>query len=534
MSFKWQIVSSLLTLLVLVLVFVVARALLAPHIDPITVVNNDRVLVIAGYNFGAQVGAVTLVVSDPNCMGPAEIWTPTRLAFTLPDTCAGGTIQAERYTWGIRWRSDVVPFVTQVAGLPSEPYGYTVPVLPDSPWPTFRRDQRNTGGAAFPATYAGDAPWAFQTGKDVSATPIVGADGSVYVGSSDHNFYAINPDGSEKWRFVTDGVIGAAGALLPGDVVVVPSGDGFLHVLRTLDGVELTRVDASVAPHTGDDNGWEGNVAVGYDGVLYAGNANFNYYAINPDGKLRWVYETGATHGSQAAMDAAGTLFWGADDTYVRAVNPLGEERWRQQTAGVITASAAVGADGTVYIGSSDGYFYALDGKTGNVTWKFKTGASIHSSAALAEDDEGHITAIYVGSTDGSLYALDAAGKLLWSYAAGDSIRSSPVLGRTTEGAAAADSAAEDSGAADIVYFGAGNGKLYALNADGSLRWAYDASDPELSARNALNGSPALSLTGVYIGGEHGQVWYVPYDYCLHASDSRCGTTAGADFPAGQ
>ena len=43
----------------------------------------------------------------------------------------------------------------------------------------------------------------------------------------------------------------------------------------------------------------------------------------------------------------------------------------------------------------------------------------------------------------------------------------------------------------DIVYFGAGNGLLYALEAaDGSLRWSYDTTpeDPELGDLNDLNG----------------------------------------------
>jgi hypothetical protein len=71
--------------------------------------------------------------------------------------------------------------------------------------------------------------------------------------------------------------------------------------------------------------------------------------------------------------------------------------------------------------------------------------------------------------------------------------------------------------------------------ADGSLRWSFDtteADDPELADRNDLNASPALGRTGVYIGGEHGQVWYVPYDYCLHAEDARCSTDPDQDLPA--
>ena len=54
----------------------------------------------------------------------------------------------------------------------------------------------------------------------------------------------------------------------------------------------------------------------------------------------------------------------------------------------------------------------------------------------------------------------------------------------------------------DIVYFGAGNGLLYALNAsDGTPRWSYDTTpaDPELGDRNDVNGSPALGQTGIVI-----------------------------------
>ena len=35
----------------------------------------------------------------------------------------------------------------------------------------------------------------------------------VYVGSADHNFYAINPDGSQKWVVETGEIIDSAGAL---------------------------------------------------------------------------------------------------------------------------------------------------------------------------------------------------------------------------------------------------------------------------------------------------------------------------------
>jgi hypothetical protein len=147
----------------------------------------------------------------------------------------------------------------------------------------------------------------------------------------------------------------------------------------------------------------------------------------------------------------------------------------------------------------------------------------VYASAALGADDQGRTTAIYFGSTDGTFYALDPAGRPIWKYDTGDPIRSSPAIGAGAGGTGA------------IVYFGSGNGKLYALDAaTGKRRWSFDTTgnDPEVADRNDLNSSVALGRTGVYIGGEQGLLWYVPYDYCLHAADRRCERSAGADLAA--
>jgi hypothetical protein len=165
-------------------------------------------------------------------------------------------------------------------------------------------------------------------------------------------------------------------------------------------------------------------------------------------------------------------------------------------------------------MGSFDSNLYALDPVNGAVKWKFPTGDHIYASAALGNTD-GKTSSVYLASADGTLYALNTDGTLKWKYDTGDVIRFSPVVGKTPDGSS------------DIIYFGDGNGKLYALNADGSLRWAFDttSSEPELADRNDLNGSPALGKTGIYIGGEHGQLWYVPYDYCLNSkTEPRCSS----------
>jgi outer membrane protein assembly factor BamB len=454
---------------------------------------------------------------------PLEIltWEDTRILARLPAGAPPGQVQVRQSTPFGERLSARRAFIYPAAGLPSQPYGYTVPTQDDSPWPTFRRDGRNSGRSPLPAVYAGDQPWSFPTGKGIFSTPVIDAQGVIYFGSADHFFYALNPDGSLRWKYETGEIIDSAGALgryhpqLGSVPITFISGDGFMYHLRTEDVPErlLWKFEADLRPGVSYNRWFEGNVAIGPDETLYAGNTNFNYYAVNPDGTLKWTYATGSNNWSQAAFAQDGSLYWGSLDTFGRAVDPGGMEQWRKMTLGFIAASAAVGSDGTVYLGSFDSSLYALDPATGARRWRFGTGDHIYSSAALGEDAQGNTSAIIFGSADGFLYALDPGGRLLWKFETGDPIRSSPAIGHGP------------GGSGEIVYFGCGDGRLYALNvADGSLRWAYDTTpaDPELRDRNDLNGSPALGETGVYIGGEHGLLVYVPYEYCLQQGDPRC------------
>jgi outer membrane protein assembly factor BamB len=47
----------------------------------------------------------------------------------------------------------------------------------------------------------GTLKWKYKTDSWVKSSPAIGADGTVYVGSIDHHLYAINPDGTLKWRY---------------------------------------------------------------------------------------------------------------------------------------------------------------------------------------------------------------------------------------------------------------------------------------------------------------------------------------------
>ena len=412
-------------------------------------------------------------------------------------------------------------------------YGYDTPVQASSPWPEMRHDRRNTAASPIVARYRrGERPWSYATGKGVFSTPIIGGDGTVYVGSADSWFYAIGPRGRLRWRFETGNLIDSAATIgayersLRGSPVFVPSGDEYLYKLRTRRRLSrarrvVWRFKARQPSGSGQlVDWWEGNVELGRDGTIFAGNTGSAAYAINQDGTLKWLHQFGNSPWTAAARADDGTTFWGSLDLSVHALDAAGHERWSTPTIGFIISSPALARDGTLYIGSFDSNLYALDSRTGAVKWKFATGEHIYSSPALDEDGAGRTRAIYIASTDGSVYALRPDGSLLWRYDTGDVVRSSPVLGRAP-------------GGGRVLYVGNGAGTLFALDAaTGRRRWSFDATsrDPVLRDRNDLNASPALGRTGVVIAGEDGHVTYVPYDYCLHRRDARCDTDPGEVF----
>jgi len=162
--------------------------------------------------------------------------------------------------------------------------------------------------------------------------------------------------------------------------------------------------------------------AIAPDGTVYIGCRNKSLYALSPEGKLKWTFQTGAWVDSSPAIAANGTVYFGSWDKTFYALNPDGSVKWTFKTDGEISGSAAVASDGTIYFGSHDKNFYALD-PAGAKKWAFKTGGPIISSPAIASDG-----AILFTSTDGKLYLLNMDGSLRWKRTTGGITESSPVI----------------------------------------------------------------------------------------------------------
>ena len=403
------------------------------------------------------------------------------------------------------------------------PYAYDVPLDPLSPWPKFRRTSRQDGRSPVTPSLTGGHLWTFHTGKGIFSTPVIDGDGTVYVGSADRTFYAIARDGSLRWSRLTGEIIDSSALLDDRGRVYVGSGDGMLYALdRTTGDPVWTFAADGPAVNSAFINWFEGNVAIGADGTLYVPNDNFFTYALaRDDATVRWRFRTVDQTWSLPALDAAGgRLFVGnnnllkllGDNTF--ALNALtGQTLWSHGTDGTIAASPLLTRDGRIVVGGFDGFVRAYDAASGADAWPAPFGARDHVYASPGELPDGTIVQ---PSADGSVYGLDpATGSVRWQFDTRDAIRASPAIDGDGN-----------------TYVGAGDGRLYVLEPDGRLRWSMQLID---AARDDLNASPALGADAIVVAGESGEVFSIPYDYCLRdeaAADPRCRKGPAEDLPS--
>jgi outer membrane protein assembly factor BamB len=218
--------------------------------------------------------------------------------------------------------------------------------------------------------------------------------------------------------------------------------------------------------------------------------------------RVKWKFPTGDRIVSSPVFQD-GVIYFGGDDGNIYAVDAAdGRELWKRKTGGPVSASPAIAGD-MLYVGSYDGKFYALDRRTGVPRWKFRTegerrfeAKGLHGmqpkNQTVADPFDVFLSspvvaggAVYFGSGDGHLYALDAAtGDLRWKFTTGDVVHASPAY------------------ADGVVYFGSWDSYFYAVDANtGAQRWRFHAGeDPLIHNQVGFQSSPAVVDGVVYTG----------------------------------
>jgi outer membrane protein assembly factor BamB len=251
-------------------------------------------------------------------------------------------------------------------------------------WGMFRHDLQHTGRSQYLGAQKSVQRWRFFTEDTVTSSPAIGADGTIYVGSDDHNLYAIKTNGEKKWAYKTGKDIQSSPAIGPDGTIYVGSKDGNLYAIDPKDGTEKWAFPTGIPV--------DSSPAIGPDGTIYVGSGNGNLYAIQPNGEQMWAYRTEGYVVSSPAIGPDGTIYVGSGDCNLYAIQPNGEKKWAYRTGSYVESSPAIDADGTIYVGSLDNWLYAIK-PNGEKKWAYKTGKDIQSSPAIGPDGT-----IYVGS----------------------------------------------------------------------------------------------------------------------------------------
>ena len=240
--------------------------------------------------------------------------------------------------------------------------------------------------------------------------------------------------------------------------------------------------------------------------AMYRGDAAHSgvYAADGPRQfhRVKWKFPTGDRIVSSPVY-SGGAIYFGGDDGNVYAVDATtGRQLWKRKTGGPVPATPAI-AGQLVYVGSYDGKFYALDARTGVPRWKFATegerrfeAKGLHGmqpkAQTIADPFDVFLSSpvvagglVYFGSGDGNVYALDAAtGELKWKFHTGDVVHASPAY------------------ADGVVYFGSWDSYFYAVDArTGTEKWRFHGGeDPAFHNQVGFQSSPAIVNGVVYTG----------------------------------
>ncbi len=270
--------------------------------------------------------------------------------------------------------------------------------------------------------------------------PVIGADGTVHVPADVTGIAAFAPDGGRRPSVDAGGnvtnapSIGADGTLYFGDAHEV--------VAHAKDGARWR------SPTNGEI---DTSTLVDVDGTVYSGSFDDSFYAVGPDGGVRWKVDLGADIWSSAALGPTGVIYVGASNR-LYAFERDGGQSWTFTTTGNIDSSPVVADDGTIYIGTIGARLHAVL-PDGGAKWAFVTKGNFGWQQLPAVGTDGTVYA----TTNKHLAAIAPAdGGVRWERDVGVPLRTSVVV----------------DGDGDL-YFG-GDRRMFAYDPSGNQLWMLD------------------------------------------------------------
>lgn len=209
--------------------------------------------------------------------------------------------------------------------------------------------------------------WQRRMGVGIYASPAM-ADGRVYIGDDEGNFYCMNAtDGTTIWQFKAGARIFSTAAIAD-QRVVFGSTDDCIYCLNTKDGSLAWKITTRTAVM--------GSPVI-HDGVVYIGGSDGCMRALRlEDGSEVWTFAEMKNYHNSRPTIYKGRLYFGAWDSYMYCLNLKDghlEWKWNNGTTSDKLSPAAVWpviAHDRVYFSAPDRYMTCLDANDGHEIWR--------------------------------------------------------------------------------------------------------------------------------------------------------------------
>ncbi len=312
--------------------------------------------------------------------------------------------------------------------------------------------------------------WSFICEDEIRGTATY-HEGVVYIGSYDHNMYALAADnGKFIWKYAADGGIVSKPAIND-NKVYFGSTDQYVHAVSCRGGKKVWVQSTEGAIYS--------SPAIA-EGHLFIGSDDEHLHVLNlMAGREAWSVNLGSTVRSSPLV-VNERVYIGSDNGEIQCYDFSGNIQWRTAAKRSVTASPHHN-DNIIYITSLDGLLYAIDAKSGWIVWRFRMD---NGSISTPTTNENHV---FVGSTDNTFYCINTkTTKKVWSFDTDNQINSSPVFYK------------------GAVYFCNVDGMVYSLHSgSGRLRWKYQA-------EGQITGSPIIVDDIIYIGAADNKFYALP------------------------
>jgi eukaryotic-like serine/threonine-protein kinase len=252
----------------------------------------------------------------------------------------------------------------------------------------------------------GAVNWAFQKSKGTWVGGALALNETIYAPGGDGILYALDLRGNERWSVPVAQSALMSHPVSNGELIFLPSMDGFLHAFDPANGREIWQVElggpALAAP------------AISEDGTLYIGTLGGELYAIEAaSGKITWQQQLDGTIWSTPALQGddlyLGTLL-GREGKFYAITRATGAIRWQRSEAGSIIASP-MASDGQVVYVTDVGRVQALSNE-GSPIWQADLKGKLVAAPVLA----GELILVAPLQGDYLLVAFDSNGAQRWTF----------------------------------------------------------------------------------------------------------------------